>query len=137
MKTMSSMMVGSGSAGRPRGRRDRSWPTLNVDRNRVRVRDGAKGDLIRKPLGSLGFRAVRARRTGAWTPGGAQFLAGAGRVDVRRPVAGRPPRGPVDADHACLRTGEAAERDAAGGAAAVDVAKDSVRRGRGFRRRGG
>lgn len=138
MKTMSSMGVVSGSAGRKRGRRDRSLPTLNVDRNRVRVRDGARGDLIRKPLGSLRFRSTRACRTSAWTPRGAQFVAGSGHVDVRRPMACRAPQGPVDADHAGVSAGEAAEGDAAGGTATVDMSEhDGVGRGPHLRHRGG
>ncbi len=63
---MSSMVVGSGSADRPRRLRDRFRPTRTVAPNRVRVRGGDGADLIRVALG-LGradrpYRPREARR---------------------------------------------------------------------------
>ena len=72
------------SAPRPRTRRDRPGPALNVDGNRVRVRDGKGGDPIRISLGSARFRASSgASRPCPRSPGGLQLDACTRRLDER------------------------------------------------------
>ena len=100
--------------------RERPWSALNVDWNRVRVREGKECDLIRIALGSAGFQASGPQDARA-AQAGLELAAGAWRVVAGGSGACSAPLGTVDPDYPGGVAREPPEFDAAGETPAAEV----------------